>query len=102
MAQKGLKVTLLLDESNGVNTFIHANAILPIVAAMGILRLVLNTDGFRRAHVTPHDLLLDGTSLNHGFIHGIATLLNAVATQVSASRTRIAHYHGKVTRFIAL
>ena len=45
LTDAGLELLLLLDESNGVNALVHANAVLPVIAGVGILRLIHDTDG---------------------------------------------------------
>ena len=97
-----LEGTLLLYQTDGIDTFVHTDGVLPVVAGTGIFRLVHDAHRLRRAHVAQHDLLLDGTNLHTGSIDGVAALLDAIAAEVAAGRAGIAHDHGKVARLIAV
>ena len=102
LANPGLKLLLLSDKSYRVDTFVHTYGVLPVVAAMCILRLIHDTHGLRSTHVAQHHLLLHLTNLHTGCIQRIATLLNAIRRQIATSGTRITHNHTEVARLVAI
>ena len=93
MADLLFELCLLLDQSNAVDTFVHADGVLPVVRTLGVLRVVLDAHGLVGPHVTEHDVLLHLTRLVHRGVLTIATLLDAIARQVTAGGARIANGH---------
>ena len=88
-----LKLGLLLNQSDGIDTFVHANGVLPVVGTLGVFRVVLDAHSFVSTHVTDHDVLFYLTCLITGLVLCIATFLDAIAGEVTARRTRIADGH---------
>ena len=71
--------TFLIDESDGVDTFVHADGILPVVGALCELRVVLDAHGLAGTHVVEHHLLFNATYLIAWLVVVVAHLLNAIA-----------------------
>ena len=88
-----LKLSLLLNQSDGIDTFVHANGVLPVVGTLGVFRVVLDAHSFVSTHVTDHDVLFYLTCQITGLILCIATFLDAIAGEITACRTRIADCH---------
>ena len=102
MADLLLEQFLLLDEADTVDTLVHTDRVLPVVRALGVLRIILDAHSLVSPHVTDHDILFDFTRLVTGFVLCVATLLDAVARQIAAGAARIANGHGEGSRHIAL
>ena len=102
LLQFGFKLLFLSDESDGIDTFVHTDGVLPVVGAVGIFRVVLDAHSFVGTHVAEHDFLFYGTSLSHNSIHSIAAFLDTIAAQVAAGAAGISHNHGKIAGFIAI
>ena len=102
LSQSHLKLLLLLDESDGVDTLVHTNGVLPVVRAIGILRVIFDTYSLVSTHMAQHDLLFDATDLYAGSIDGIMTLLDTIAAEVAAGRAGITHDHREVARLITV
>ena len=98
----GLVGSLLLDESDAVDTFVHTDGVLPVVGAGGIFRVVLDAYGLRGTHMAYHDVLLDLAGLVAGLVLGIATFQDTIAGKISTGAARITERHRERTRLIAL
>ena len=92
----------LLNQSDTVDTFIHTDGVLPVVRAVGILRVVFDTHSLVGSHVADHDILLHLAGLVARLIHSIAALLDAVARQIAACAAGIADGHRERARHVAL
>ena len=94
--------TFLIDESDGVDTFVHADGVLPVVGALCELRVVLDAHSFAGTHVSEHHLLFDATYLIAGLVVVVAHLLNAIAREIALGGARIANGHGEVALLVAV
>ena len=101
LAQQLFELLFLTDKSDGIDAFVHAKGVLPVVRGLGILGVVLDADGLGGIHVALHDLLLDATHLRTDSVLSVA-LLDAVATEVARGGARIAHGHGEGTIVVTL
>ena len=82
LTEQCFKLLLLSDESDGIDTFVHAERVLPVVGRLGILGIILDADSLGGIHVALHDFLLDTAHLSTDGILGV-TFLNAIARQVA-------------------
>ncbi len=101
-AQRLLEVALLLDDTDGIDTFVHADRVFPVVAALGIFRVVLDAHSLIGTHVAEHDFLFHATHLGTRLILGVTHLADAIARQIAVGGARIADGHREVAVFISL
>ena len=73
-----LELLLLTDNTDGIDTFVHSDGVLPVVGALCILGIILDSHCLVGTHVADHDLLLHATHLCTWGIVGIATLLDTI------------------------
>ena len=73
-------VSLLhLHDAYRVDTLVHTDRVLPVVRALCILRVVLDTHGLAGTHVAQHNGLFYAAHLSTGSILCVAHLFNAIA-----------------------
>ena len=73
-------VALLLGyDADGIDAFVHADGVFPVVGALCILGVILDAHSLVGPHVAYHHLLLHAPHLCPDGILGIAHLLDAVA-----------------------
>ena len=101
-AKTGFVLALQVDDAYRVDTFVHAEGVLPVVGRAGILAVVLDSYSLVGTHVLLHHFLLHATNLCTWSILGIAHGLDAIAGEVALCCARIAHGHGVVAILIAL
>ena len=97
-----LELGFLLDEADGIDTFVHTDGVLPVVGTAGILRVVLDTYSLVGSHVADHDVLLHFTGLIAGLVVCITTLLDTIAREITAGASRVADGHRERSWHIAL
>ena len=84
------------------NRLVHADAVLPVVAAAGPFAGVLDADGAVCIHEAfPHFLLL-AAHLYGADVESIHALIDAPRTQVAAGASRIAYCHTEVPVLVAV
>jgi hypothetical protein len=77
--------TFLIDDADGIDAFVHAHGILPVVGTLGELRVVLDAHGLAGAHVAEHGLLLDAAHLDARLVLGVAHLAGCRSWRDSGS-----------------
>ena len=71
--------TLLVDESDGIDTFVHSDGVFPVVGALCELRVVFYPHRLAGPHVAQHHFLLHATHLLPWVVLAVAHLLDAIA-----------------------
>ena len=97
-----LKVGLLTDYANRVDTLVHTKRVLPIVGTLGILRIVLDAYALIGTHMLNHNILLNATHLSSRSVLSVAHLTYSIAWKVAFGRTRITYSHGKVAFLVSV
>ena len=92
---------LLGNQTDAVDTLVHADGVLPVVGTLGVLGVVHDADGLGGTHVANHHVLLDTANLSTCGVLSI-TLQNAVAGEVTTGGAGITHGHGEVAGLVAL
>ena len=82
LTEQCFKLLLLSDESDGIDTFVHAERVFPVVGRLRIFGVVLDTYSLTGIHVALHDFLLDTAHLSTDGILGV-TFLNTIARQIA-------------------
>ena len=79
------------------DSLVHANGVLPVVAATSELVGILDTGLVTLAHVLLQYVEVNGTHVDHGLVDGGHTLAHFALCEVTFGRTGEAHDHGIVT-----
>ena len=74
-----LVVALQIDDADRVDTLVHTKRVLPIVRALSILRIILDTYSLVGTHMANHHILLYTTHLSTRSILSIAHLVDTKA-----------------------
>ena len=97
-----LEVSLLADKTGGIDTFVHSDGVLPVVAALGVLRVILDSHCLVGTHVLEHHFLLYASHLCAWSVLRISALAYSVRGEIAACASGITHGHCEVAFFISL